>query len=62
MIYKLKVKQRGPYCSYCEKRATMRGCMFTKFSCDGHADFLYRDDEKENRPDYSEAAFIGRFR
>ena len=34
-VRKLRKKQKGPWCSYCEDktRAVYRGCGFTKFSC-----------------------------
>jgi hypothetical protein len=51
-VRRLRKKQKGPWCSYCEvkTRAVYRGCGFTKFSCFGHLDNLQEDDcQMENR-------------
>lgn len=60
-VRKLKTKQRGPKCSYCEHRATHRGFGFGWFSCDKHIDQLTEQDRRDSAPDYSDAAFIGGF-
>jgi len=57
MVYKLKAKQRGPKCSYCDERATHRGFMFGKFSCEQHLAELEQWDRRETAPDYSDAQF-----
>ncbi len=56
-VRKLKAKQRGPFCSYCQQRATHRGGMFTRFASANHLEVLQSDDRKANTPDYSDAAF-----
>ncbi|WP_162651587.1 hypothetical protein [Lentilitoribacter sp. Alg239-R112] len=46
-VLKLRKKQRGPWCSYCESernRAEFRGLGFTKFACQAHIKELYADD------------------
>ena len=45
-VYRLRAKQRGPVCSYCADRAVLRGCGFTKFSCNSHEHWL-RDDDRD---------------
>jgi hypothetical protein len=59
-IRKLRKKQRGPSCSYCQEKAVYRGCFFTKFSCETHLSDLKADDKKCDllaQPDYSDAEF-----
>ena len=56
-VYRLRMKQVGPKCSYCDQRARYRGMMFAKFSCDAHQSELRAWDAKESKPDYSDAAF-----
>lgn len=56
-VYKLKAKQRGPKCSFCNSCATYRGFMFAQFSCDAHRPKLVSWDTKETRADLSEAEF-----
>lgn len=60
-VYRLKPKQTGRRCSYCEKLARYRGSMFVKVSCEVHLANLKDWDKKETAPDYSDAAFIGGF-
>lgn len=56
-VYKLEAKQRGPRCSWCAERATLRGFMFARFACDTHLPELQAWDKREQEPDYSDAAF-----
>lgn len=56
-VRRLKGKQRGPKCSWCAERATHRGFMFGKHACESHMAQLVAWDEREQAPDYSDAAF-----
>ena len=51
-VRRLRKKQRGPWCSYCEprtSRAVFRGCGFRKFCCSNCRPKLEAEDEKEER-------------
>lgn len=61
MVKPLKPKQRGPRCSWCERLASHRGFMFGRHSCPEHIPELKAWDAKASAPDYSDAAFVGRF-
>lgn len=60
-VRRLKAKQRGPVCSYCESKAEYRGFGFGKFACEQHVPELTAWDRREQAPDYSDAAFVGGF-
>jgi hypothetical protein len=48
-VRRLRARQRGPCCSWCEKRAIHRGVLFTKFACDVHLiDLQAADDRQEH--------------
>lgn len=55
------IKKLGPFCSWCNVRAIYRGYMFRKFSCESHKKNLEIWDKKVIEPDYSDAAFIGKY-
>lgn len=48
-VRRLRAKQRGPWCSYCQEkvRAVHRGCGFRKFACSKHFEDLHSDDAKD---------------
>lgn len=50
-VRKLRSKQRGPRCSYCDARAVWRGVYFTKFACDEHKPRLDAADSEQTRRD-----------
>lgn len=56
-VRKLKAKQRGPQCSWCQERATHRGFMFSRHACDNHIPELTAWDRQAQAPDYSDAEF-----
>lgn len=58
-VRKLRTNRRGPKCSYCPDPASLRGLMFTKFSCKMHKPLLEAADaEQERRDSYvSEAEY-----
>lgn len=58
-VRKLKTKQRGPKCSWCETKATYRGFMFGKHACEEHMAELKAWDKRATAPDYSDASFYG---
>lgn len=58
-VRKLRSKQFGPECSFCDERAIWRGFMFNKFACAAHRSALVAWDRKATAPDYSDAAFYG---
>jgi hypothetical protein len=60
-VRKLRAKQRGPKCSWCDAKAIQRGFMFSRFACADHAAELAAWDARAQAPDYSDAAFIGGF-
>lgn len=56
MIRRLKAKQRGIKCEWCESKATQRGyghCV----ACGDHLEQLREKDARARRPDYSDAQF-----
>lgn len=55
-VRKLKAKQRGPRCQWCDSRATHRGYGH-KLGCEAHMAELIAQDARNSAPDYSEAAF-----
>ena len=57
-VRRLKAKQRGPFCTYCQERAVWRGSMFRKFACNAHEHWLRDDDRRDCADDYSDAAFM----
>lgn len=58
-VYRLRKKQRGPKCSYCDEKAAHRGCHFTKFACSYHLAQLTEDDRRQTASDeyHTEAEF-----
>lgn len=50
-VRRLRAKQRGPRCSYCEERAVHRGCYFRMFACSEHLDKLTEDDAAQAAQD-----------
>jgi len=61
MVRRLKGKQVGPRCSYCDVRASWRGYGFGKFACNAHITQLEAWDRRESAEDYSDAAFYARY-
>lgn len=59
-VRRLKPKQRGPRCEWCSNRATHRGYGHS-LGCDDHLAQLREQDTRDSAPDYSDAAFYGRF-
>lgn len=60
-VRKLKAKQRGAKCDWCDEKATLRGYGFGKHSCEQHRKELEEWDRRAQAPDYSDAAFYGGF-
>lgn len=58
-VRRLKGKQTGLKCSWCEAKALHRGYGFGKLACAVHLPELTEWDRREQAPDYSDAAFYG---
>lgn len=56
-VRRLRSKQRGPICSFCSKRADLRGVGFSRFACEAHRELLEAEDRRASAPDHSDAAF-----
>ncbi len=56
-VRRLKTKQLGPKCSFCDEKAVHRGYGFGKFACGSHHQQLSEWDRIASAPDYSDAAF-----
>lgn len=53
-VRRLKPKQRGPWCDFCEPkttRAVHRDTCFRKFACSEHLPDLEAEDREETRRD-----------
>jgi hypothetical protein len=59
-VRKLRANQRGPRCEWCNNRATHRGYGHS-LGCDTHLPELERQDKRDSAPDFSDAAFYGRY-
>jgi hypothetical protein len=60
-VRKLRKKQQGPKCSFCQNKAVYRGSLFTKFSCEDHVNALSAEDKQCELTDYSDAQFEAKY-